>query len=54
MNPEEFYEKMLELQKLNDEEMSHIKMDDLMCDVLKFLGYEKGVEIFDSTDKWYS
>lgn len=30
------------------------KMDDYICEVLRALGYEEGVEIFENTPKWYS
>ena len=37
-----------------DEEDAHMGMDDLMCDLLRSLGYGDGVDIFENTDKWYS
>ena len=37
-----------------DEEYGHAEMDDLMCDLLRSLGYGDGVDIFENTDKWYS
>jgi len=37
-----------------DEEAVHMKMDKLMCEVLKQQGYSSGVEIFENTDTWYS
>lgn len=36
------------------EEMIHVKADELMCAVLRDLGYVKGVEIFEQMPKWYS
>lgn len=56
MNPEEFYEKMLQLKNDfgGDEEAVHIYMDNLMCELLSMLGYGDGVEIFNKTDKWYA
>lgn len=53
ITPEEFYNKMVEYEKL-DEETAHIKMDDLLCKTLKQLGYSKGVEVFENAYKWYS
>lgn len=54
ITPEEFYQRMVELSKNGDTECSHEQMDDLLCEVLKQLGYSKGVEVFDCADKWYS
>lgn len=34
-------------------EDAHIEMDGVMCDILKKLGFEKGVEIFENAEKWY-
>lgn len=56
MNPEEFYEKMLQLKNDfgGDEEEVHINMDNLICELLSTLGYGDGVDVFDETNKWYS
>lgn len=62
MTPDEFEKKMLEIRKrldenkelFFDEECSHIAMDDLMAQILYDLGYEKGLEIFWNTPKWYA
>lgn len=59
MTPEEFAEKMAELKHeyydiRDDEEMVHIQMDDLMCDLLRSLGYGDGIDIFNHTPMWYS
>lgn len=56
MTPEEFWLKMCTIITKNDgyEETMHIEMDNLMCDLLKELGYEKGVEVFERAPKWYS
>lgn len=53
MTPEEFEQKMREL-VTGDIEVDHLKMDELMCELLKQLGYEKGVEIFEETGRWYA
>ena len=54
MTPEEFKERM-ELCSLDrDTEYGHITADELMCDVLKELGYSEGVEIFENMHKWYA
>ena len=58
MNPKEFADKMKELSERNtgssDICFNHMDMDDLMCEVLKSLGYNEGVEIFENTHKWYA
>lgn len=54
MSPEEFYEKISEIAKDYDIEDGHYAMDNLMCDVLKSLGYKKGIEIFESMERWYA
>lgn len=53
INPNEFLERMLELEKSEDydPESSHIKGDDLMCEILKDLGYEEGVEVYNRMKK---
>ena len=56
MNPTEF-ERLMNLNfedKNSDLEEKHISADILMCDVLRQLGYEKGVEIFEKAEKWYA
>lgn len=56
MSPQQFEEEMIFLKAKygDDEELCHIKMDELMCEVLMDLGYEAGVEIFENTPKWCS
>lgn len=55
ITPEEFSRRM---RKIYDEcvgsELAHIMMDNLMCEVLKSLGYKEGVDIFQSMSKWYA
>lgn len=51
----EFERKMREIAEIkHDDEGRHMKADDLLCKVLKSLGYEKGVEIYESIGKWYA
>ena len=54
--PEEFEELMRNcvIDNYYDQEDMHIEMDNLMCDVLRMLGYGEGVKIFEDTPKWYS
>ncbi len=56
MNPEEFYEEMLQLKNdfEEDEEEVHMHMDNLMCELLSTLGYGDGIDVFNKTYKWYS
>lgn len=56
MDPKDFYEEMLKIQEAysGDSEAVHTEMDEPMCMVLKDLGYEKGVEVFENTEKWYA
>lgn len=56
MTPKEFKEAM---QKIADDqggdlEACHSRMDDLMLKQLSTLGYNDGVQVFNSTEKWYA
>lgn len=57
MTPEEFYEKMKEIKRSQQwsDGGYHEDMDDLMCEVLRDLGYGKGVDEFYADDfpRWY-
>ena len=52
----EFYEKMMEIKEKykGDPELCHIRMDELMCELLIDLGYESGVSVFNSIERWHS
>jgi 5'-deoxynucleotidase YfbR-like HD superfamily hydrolase len=54
MTPEEFAEKMKEIEISFDPEKAHSKADDLLCAVLRELGYEDGIKIFEEMEKWYA
>lgn len=56
MNRKEFAREMKELEAKygGDKEVLHGAGDDLMCEMLKALGYGEGVEIFEKWDKWYA
>jgi hypothetical protein len=54
MSSKEFSDKMRECENLKDEEISHIKADELMCDALRRLGYHNGIDIFENMYKWYA
>lgn len=55
-SPEKFRDMMLDIVNTapDDIEITHMMMDALMCDVLRALGYEKGIDVFRGTYKWYS
>jgi hypothetical protein len=59
LTPKEFEDKLAKIHKkylidVNDEEVCHIKMDDLIQRLLIDLGYEDGAYIFEHTKKWYA
>ena len=56
MTPEEFKIKILKIHDdyEDDWELRHIYMDKLLCETLKGLGYDEGVEIFNETGMWYA
>ena len=62
ITPKEFEERMLMIEKeygsypdrYGLEEDFHMEADALMIKVLREFGYEKGVEVFDRNNKWYS
>ena len=56
MTPAEFAESMDTIFQDNfyDQELLHIKMDDLMCNVLCELGFSDGIEVFKTAEKWYA
>ena len=53
--PEEFYEEMLAIKDLGDDdpEMTHIYYDKYILDVLESYGFHKGVEVFKNTEMRY-
>ena len=54
MTPCEFEKRMAALKEINCPDGCHQDADKLMCQVLKSLGYEKGVVLFEQLDKWYA
>ena len=54
LTPEKFAEKMREIFERRDCEMAHHAADELMCDLLRSLGYGAGVEVFENADRWYA
>jgi hypothetical protein len=37
-----------------DEEVSHIKADGILCDLLRKLGHDVVADAFEEVDKWYA
>ena len=58
MTPKEFAQEMRNISLLSqdggDNEIAHCDADDLLCQVLRELGYGEGVDIFEEMDKWYA
>lgn len=59
MTPEEFKQAMADAyhkyyENDDDEELVHSVMDDIMCILLKDLGYGEGIDIFEETPKGYA
>ena len=61
LSPEEFLIAMMQIEngeayhgRYYDGEGQHQDADELMCSVLRSLGYGDGVDIFEKMHKWYS
>jgi hypothetical protein len=59
MTPQEFAEKMRDLlnkveEDVRNVENCHYEADELLGTVLSELGYDEGIRIFDSMEKWYA
>ena len=56
MTPEEFATQMRKISNhyYDDLEVRHGRADDLLCGVLRKLGYEEGIDIYEKMDKWYA
>lgn len=53
ITPEVFAERMRNAIEEGTED-GHMIMDDLMCELLRELGYGEGIDIFENTHKWYA
>jgi hypothetical protein len=51
---EEAIAKIKAAKKTGDIELAHKKADEILCDLLATLGYEKVVEEFHAMEKWYA
>lgn len=49
-----FANEMRRIDRDNNPEMKHILADELMCKLLRELGYGEGVDIFEKMYIWYS
>ena len=56
MTPEELAKKMQKIIDtiIDDEELAHIEADDILCEVLRGLGYGEGVDVYERVAKWYA
>lgn len=54
LSPKDFELIMKRICSQKDKEGRHIDADRLMCNLLEKLGYGKGIEIFENTEKWYA
>ena len=56
MKPKEFRNEMIVLSEMypNDPEAFHYYADELLCALLRELGYGEGIDVFDAAGKWYS
>lgn len=54
MTPEAFTVNMRNIAQMPDVEDAHGQADELMCELLRSLGYEEGVKLFERMDKWYA
>jgi hypothetical protein len=54
ISPSEAYTEMINLWNRRDSpELVHLDADKLLCNILKNLGYQNAVIIYESLEKWY-
>jgi hypothetical protein len=51
---ESIKQRLIEQSKRNDIEDAHGVADDLLCELLRELGQDEIVDIFENMEKWYS
>ena len=54
MTREEALAKLEDCRKSGDTEAAHADADDVLCDLLKSLGYADVVSAWERVDKWYA
>ena len=45
---------MKELVKNDDYEIAHSRADDVLCDLLRTMGFNELVDVYDQVGKWYA
>lgn len=54
MTPDEAKAAMEKIFNMHDIEEAHCRADDLLCDILRELGYGDAVDVFENAYKWYA
>ena len=54
MNREEAINELKQWQAHDDEEMEHIRADEILCELLISLGYQDVVDEWKKVGKWYA
>ncbi|CAA2139623.1 hypothetical protein [Hyphomicrobium sp. ghe19] len=54
MTAEEAMAKLKQAQETGDTERAHADADDVLCELLRSLGYENVVAEWEKVDKWYA
>lgn len=54
MNRNKALQKLKELQESQDTEGAHYGADEVLCDLLHFLGYDDVIEEYHKIGKWYA
>ncbi len=54
MTKEQALAEMRNLMDLADVEIAHSEADDVLCEVLRGLGYDELVDAFEDLPKWYA
>lgn len=49
-----YLERLKELEDSGDPEYAHEEADNILCDILKYLGFEEIVEAYHKVPKWYA
>lgn len=50
----EYIQMMMEVRDIGDPEKSHAKADDILCSLLRSIGLNMIVNIYEEIDKWYA
>ena len=54
INTRPYMKRLKAAQQDHDTESAHFEADDVLCELLKALGYTKIVEEYDKVKKWYA